>query len=456
MKKFFERVEVSPIPLWKWIGVGGVSVFLFYLLSKILSKSQFITFDPNTIIFFEGLLFYLIFFSGFFLLSIILIQLLSGKELLKVTKVFFTFSSLLILIPIIDRLFGVSSLIRFRESFSGLLRLLISAFHPFVWSSPGSGVTPGIKIVVLLSAALGGYYIYLSRGDIKRSIMGFLIFLGLPILFNSIPLLFSSLVAFSAKRPYHFVFHEVGLVSSVFRRYGLIFLFISTAVFGGYIYKYNRVYWRSLFKNLLSFIGIEFSLLVAFGFGIGFFLLKDVYILPFLNPLDYSILPGMIVGSLLLTLSIKRAENKSLEWFPLFLLALLYFLCINYSTMFTALFVFSLGILFYSSPLRLGRFKVINSLSVGILGFLFTILGFTVFGQGRSFLIFPTGALLITLGVVWILMELRERIRKGWVSYFIIALQVLLGALLLFSLAKGKIFQDKGLAHLLLHLLNIA
>lgn len=455
MKKIFEKLELFPLSLWEWIGVGGISVFLFYLLSRILSKPQFITLDPNTIGFFEGLFFYLIFFSGFFLLSIIFIQLLSGKELLKVTKAFFAFSGLLILIPIINRLFGVSSIMRFRESFSGLSKLLISAFYPLVWSSPGSGITPGIKIVVLLSAALVGYYIYLSKRDIKRAISGFLIFLGLSILFNSIPLLFSSLIALSAKRPYHFVFHEIGLVSSVFRRYGLVFLFISTAVFGGYIYKYNRAYWRSLFKNLLSFIGIEFVLLVAFGFGIGFFILKDVYILAFLNPLDYFILPGIIVGSLLLALAIERAKNKTFEWLPLLLLAFLYFLCINYSTMFTALFIFSLGVFFYSSPLRLERFRVINSLSVGILGFLLAILGFTVFGQGRSFLIFPTGALLITLGVVWVLMELRGRIRKGWVPYFIITLQVILGALLLFFLARGKIFQDKELAYLIPYLLNI-
>ncbi|MCK4235253.1 UbiA family prenyltransferase [candidate division WOR-3 bacterium] len=352
---------------------------------------------------------FLFFYLSFFLSLSIFLSCITREKFKNVLRVIAVFSPIILIPPIVDVIIskGLGLNLSYPKEAFDFLKLLLTG--PF-FRGRIEGITPGMRIEVIIATILVFLYVYGKRKKILKSILSIIIFHLLVVIIGSLPLIASII----ASKGFGAFYTTGSLLTSDTQKFGILYLLLFTILLLIVGFVFYPSFTKKISKSIRFMRSLNYTGAVLFGFLIGYSMLREYVSFLFKNPWDYLALLSLPIaiffafsGAVIIndiydirsdTISRQRnplITNKVKKKHYLFTGLLFFFLALSYAlnTSYTAFFIVLILILvsfvYSSPPFRLKRLPIISTFILAFLTLLCLILGFSLFAGSRSFLSFP-------------------------------------------------------------------
>ncbi len=381
LKKIINSLENSQIP------------FIYFILTFIfvISLRNFIELFSDTDtsqISFEEFFHYDISYMVLAMVIIILLYFFIKKDVLKITKIVLPSFLILLIVPIIDLIWSLGKGLNMAYMLPGYHSNLMQRFFTFFGDFSGLGITPGIRIEIIIVLLGVFFYIYINSSRIIKSLLGILFAYPIYFFYLAAPFLVKGLLEiFGLTYKY-----SDSLMTNFFL---LVILF--AGIFIAYIS--NKRYFRLIIKDIRPFRLLHFELMFLIGFIIGFnkfgtFVLDSANIFSFIfipagiafawiysvitnNIVDYDIDKISNNNRPLIESKINNGIYCRLSWIILFI-ALFYPLMVSFKAFFMILLFIGNYFLYSMPPLRLKRIPLFSKMIIAFNSLILVMLGFII------------------------------------------------------------------------------
>lgn len=330
------------------------------------------------------------------MLVILLLHLLTKTEIIKIARVALPSFIILIMVPIIDLILSLGKGYHLTYMLPGKHDDLLVRYFTLFGDFQGVGVTPGIKIEIVIGLIGGFIYFYLKKPNLIRSLFSTVLVYTLLFCLGSTP--------FIIKGGLEFIGLEYRQSNTLLINFYLLIIFLAgTLLFFLAKRKYFKIIildvrlLRAIHYELMFFLGVllgmKYSVFHLTGINIFYFIFIPISI--FFAGL-FSVITNNIADQEIDRVSNKERplakfaipleSYKKLGW--LFLgLALLYALSVNFQTFFVILLFMGNYFLYSAPPLRFKRIPFFSKLFISLNALILVMLGFIII-TGSIFL-FP-------------------------------------------------------------------
>lgn len=425
-RTFIKPVESSRMPLGTFILLAYGYTLVRNMLEGVL-ETPGIGFAATTIITLEILLMHFpLFYFMLFLVAILLIRLITGHDIRKVSRVLFVYSFIILIAPLVDPLLRPGG---YNLAYPGDPRMILQSIKAtFGLGKMHYGGSPGMLIEgylgMILVAIYGGLRAPTTRRKVISILLAPLILIAATLTAGGFQLVVGALFG-GGSTTLASVYNTGGLISSATRKYSLVLLLPLIPLIWLGLWRYSREKVRLLLRSLKPFLLVLSALAAGAGFLFGWLNLRDVLIGVPRNPFDYIALfallvLGVLAAGVLLFLghgydpNREKAEQKTFRRAAggLFILSMLLAWCLGYSALFIVITFFVCGFVLKTPPLRLSRFTVPSSFLHALAVFLLVLAGYSLFGMERTFNLFPWQLGLATFLPLWAVFLGRELILR--------------------------------------------
>lgn len=400
-----------------WVFLFFAVTFLRGFLEGVLERSQVIGFRLETaqsveMMFLHGPLFYLLVLS----LATLVLSVLARSPADRTARAALAFSPVILVAPLVDAVLSPHGFrLHYFSDLAAAGRGLILTFNPAVSLK---GVSPGMRVEVLLACLGGALYLRAKRGGVLLPAVAFVAVYLIPVFAGSLPALFT-LVA-RGNVPEHTLFTQGGLVFSETRKYALVLLpvaAVATALcYARYRAGHGHGSLRSLARASRPLRSLFYGSIAGFGLVLGASFLKPYYP-EFLSDSFarlgalaavlsiYFLFQFQVILNDYFDREIDRLSSKrtyfTLEGFGSteaailavvsLALSLAFAAAVGYASLTILLAAHIVGIVYSVPPMRFKRLFLVNTfvLALGVL--LVAYLGFSLFGGRHSIAAFPHG-----------------------------------------------------------------
>ncbi|MBU1205248.1 MAG: UbiA family prenyltransferase [Nanoarchaeota archaeon] len=381
LKKIINSLENSKIP------------FIYFILTFIfvVSLRNFIELfsDSDTSqISFAEFFHYDVSYIALAMVIIILLYFFIKKDVLKIARVVLTSFLILLIVPIIDLIWSFGKGLNMAYMLPGYHSNIMQRFFTFFGDFSGLGITPGIRVEIIIVLLGVFFYIYINSSRIVKSLLGVLFAYPIYFFYLAAPFLAKGLLEiFGLTYKY-----SDSLMTSFFL---LVILF--AGIFIAYIS--NKKYFRLIIKDIRPFRLLHFELMFFIGFIIGFnkfgtFVLDSTNIFSFIfipagiafawlysvitnNIVDYDIDKISNNNRPLIESKIDKGIYCRLSWIILFI-ALFYPLMVSFKVFFMILLFIGNYFLYSMPPLRLKRIPLFSKMIIAFNSLILVMLGFII------------------------------------------------------------------------------
>lgn len=435
LKKFLESIESRKIGFLWWLitlcAIILIRVFLTGILdadksigygyelreessrlAEIYPQFRFFAHDP-------------LFFLSQFITLIIILRLLTGERIEKISKVVIVFWTIIWVVPIFDFFHsGGKGYLGVFLSLDEVWQSIINCANPWV----SSAITPGIRLEIVLASLLAAVYAFIKTRSFLKLAAGAILFYlhiiiwsaGLPaIIVHTINAFFPLSPSGSRTIPF---FYDLPsrLMPGGDQKYCLLWLFVSIIGLALWYLLYDRQRWLALLKNIRPYRSLHYCGLTLVGIILGYLMLGNPSSNLFLNPMDYIAIAGLCLATFfacqsmavvndIFDLQADRLSNPNRplvrEAIPLgeyqsigliyFLLALNLALSLSHFALIILLVFVALYLLYSIPTLWLKRLFPFNMLVIGLNSLVAVLIGFSLFGRDKTFERFPNGFMLL-------------------------------------------------------------
>ncbi len=354
------------------------------------------------------------FFIFLFLSIIILVHLITGETVDRITRLV-AWGSPIIMLPVaVDAIFAQGGYQLYYLSHLGdIPQFLLYTFIP--WKEL-PGASPGIRIEVALGCLAAAAYGYHRTGSILRAILCFAAVFFCCLLAGSLPLLLASAWNFFTgnKLPLSEIFGPGGLVATDTSKYALVF-FLLAVVWGGVWLKLARPKtFAALAMASRPLRSIHYAGMVGLGFLAGYLTIGASFPRAFQNPFDYLYLAAAAVSLVFAFQSAvllndyfdkeiddingkpnpwtqNRMEGQDLiVWSAIYaLVSIGLSFCLGLPQFLITVFCLVISILYSAPPLRLRRYYPLSVILVALASLSSSWLGYAAFGSAKTLELYP-------------------------------------------------------------------
>lgn len=355
------------------------------------------------------------YFAAFLLLSIV-VSLISRKDILKTYNFIATFSFIIILPPLIDFLSGGGYNLKYIFSEKEVYTVIANFFNPF-YDLSGIGITYGMRVEITLAMLGIMLYTFLHTKDILRSSISGIATFFILLFLGSTPYIFLWIFKVS----YDVAFMNYSLIYEDTQRYSILNLFVIFLSLIVIAILYDRKKAFVLLTLRIQKLPFYISMGLV-GFFLGYKIAGHLWPHPFKNPFDYMAILGLIIalalshhfGVLINDINdyeIDKVNNKETSVSTgklsiyeakvsaaiMSVLALAFYLSLNFDTFILGLVTLGLAFAYSVEPLRLKRFYLLSTLTLGMIAVLCQFLGASLWMKDKTLIIYPYDVVLITL-----------------------------------------------------------
>ncbi len=377
-ERIITKLETNEVPFFYFI----LTFFFVITLRNFLE-----TFSDKSPIFFEFFFHYYIAYITLALALIILFYLITREDIKKISQVILPSFLVLALAPIIDLILswgkGYDMAYLLPEYHGSLLLRFITFFGSF----DGKGITPGIRIeIVLILLACFIYFFIKKRDGIKAIISTFLTY-SVIFIFGAAP--------YVVKNFLNVLNIEYKPSSTLISNFFLLLIFIFTIWI---FYLYNKRYFINVLKDIRIFRFLHFELMFILGivlakvyssgsvelnsstlFQIPFIMIAILFAGLFSiftnNLTDHDIDKISNKDRPTVSNAIPIKDYKQLSWIFL-ILAVLYSSNVNFETLFLMLLFIGNYFLYSMPPLRLKRVPFFSKIFVSLDSLILVMIGY--------------------------------------------------------------------------------
>ncbi len=419
------------------------------LLEGILERPHQLGFDwRGDVSFAMVFLHFPIFYLAVFLLVALWLHLLSGRPLPAVSRVVAVGFGLLLIAPPFDALLsgGRGYDLRYTLGFGSSLR--------HFWT-PGDGfqaISPGQRIEVVCAMVASGFYVFLSRRACRRETagsstpgsvgvrprtgLGVLAWAGLAAagvfvlvgFLGAWPALFARLTlpaGAGAEQAFTRLFRMQGLVAEESRRLALVTVIPALAALILFLWRTDALRFTTWMRRLRWTRFAHYTGLSLAGVYLGSLVYGEYMPGVFRNPVDYvaaGVLWAALAAAYLAALAWNDLHDRDADRIndphsPLVngrltegavsatgtvsaFVALFLALCVGYAPFLLMIVCLFLAWVYSAPPLRLKRWPIVATLALAVLSLLSAAIGFSLFAQEMTPLVFPRRiACLLLLGI---------------------------------------------------------
>lgn len=178
-KKIIEKLENTKGSFWQWLLTIFGFCFLRRLLDLMLESDYYETLIPTNFV-----RNYVLWYVGLFLSIVIILHLVTGKKIEKITKAAFLFWPLILLVPLIDFVFSGGK--GYTLTYIGRCDFWREFFSFFGYFG-SNHITYGQTIALLIGSFLIVAYIFIKTASIIRTALGFSLFYMISYFYASLP-----------------------------------------------------------------------------------------------------------------------------------------------------------------------------------------------------------------------------------------------------------------------------
>lgn len=380
IKKIIIYLESSKIPF-----IYFILTFFFAITLRIFLE----VFSDHTLISFNTYSHFYLSWLYIGLCFIILFYYATKEKIKKVERFILPSFLVLILTPIFDLIFSLGKGYNIGYLKPGIHENLLLRFITFGGSFNGTGITPGIKIEVILILAGSFIYFLIKKQSILRSLLFSFFTYSLIFIFGIMPFIIKGFLAL-LKIEYYY--------SAILMRnfYLLLILILGIWLF----YLHNKRHFIELLKDsrilrllhfeLMFILGMllannlypnQFQLtqntlfslifiIISIGFASFFSIITN-------NLTDYEIDKISNKERPLVSNKIKQKDYKQLAWFFL-ALSIVYASTVNFKTLFLILLCIGNYFLYSMPPLRLKRIPFFSKLIISTNSLILLMVGYNL------------------------------------------------------------------------------
>jgi 4-hydroxybenzoate polyprenyltransferase/Flp pilus assembly protein TadD len=413
-----ENLERSPLPWWT-----AALTFLAFVLARNMLEGAlgpsgslgFVYFaSPSALMVLDHFLF---FYTSLFLSISLALSILSGQRIGLVMKVVAPAWALVLIPPFLDYALSAGEGVRIAYVL-GLRSVLLDFFNP---RAALENISIGQRVEILGACLLALAYVRVKSRSWARGIGAFILVYLIMAVHGVLPSALARLwetltgaVGVPAEFAYRLVFKTGGIVPSESRKLALVFLF-SSAFFGWLAFlRYNRKKAHAMLGNLRPLRSIHYVGMAAFGVAFGWVIFSragvafagggDVLGIAAVCLAAYCAFQASVALNDLFDVEGDRIVERQrplvtgalgrrdlLAQFGVFAgLALLLALNVKYATFLLMLLALALSFFYSAPPVRLKRFPLVSSLTLGLVSYLTCLVGFSAFAEERAIAIFPS------------------------------------------------------------------
>jgi len=381
LKNIINSLENSKAPLIYFI-------LTFIFITSLRNFIELFSDTDTSQISFAEFFHYDISYIALAMIIIILLYFFIKKDILKITKVVLTSFLILLIVPIIDLIWSFGKGLNMAYMLPGSHSNLMQRFFTFFGDFSGLGITPGIRIEIIIVLLGVFFYIYINSSRIIKSLLGVLFAYSIYFFYLAAPFLVKGLLEiFGLTYKY-----SDSLMTNFFL---LVILF--AGIFIAYIS--NKEYFRLIIKDIRPFRLLHFELMFLIGFIIGFnkfgtFVFDSTNIFSFIfipagiifawiysvitnNIVDYNIDKVSNNNRPLIESKINKTAYYKLSWIILFF-ALFYPLMVSFKAFFMILLFTGNYFLYSMPPLRLKRIPLFSKMIIAFNSLILVMLGFII------------------------------------------------------------------------------
>ena len=411
-----EDTERSPLP-WGYVAVTFLALVVARnLLEGALGPKGAIGFvyftSPSSLMVLDHFLF---FYVSLFLSFSLLLSALARERIGRVMRVMTAAWALVLLPPFLDYLLtsGEGTKIAY------VLDLRPVLFRFFAPGARLENVSTGQRVEILGACLLAAAYVRLKTRNWTRAAAAFAGIYAVLALHGVLPSLFArgslalSRAAAGAESAYFSVFKAGGIVADESRKLALLFL-LTSSVLGWLAYRRHApVKAAALRRGARPLRALHYLGLTSFGAALGWVIFSR-YGVGFAGPGDVLGIAGICAATLCAfeasvavnDIFDEEADRLSGERRPLVEgtltrrdvtghavalagAALLFALNIKYQTFLFMLLALSVSFAYSAPPLRLKRFPLVSSLTLGLVSLTACLVGFSAYAEERALALFP-------------------------------------------------------------------
>lgn len=440
MKNLIQKLENSGISFWQCALLFYIASFFRGLMEGYANSDNFGRISS----FIDILFHYTFFFMGVFLFSFILLRILTGEKIQKISRTGTFFSFIIILPTILDILLGNNGQAKY-IFISGNIQELMNSFLTFMGNFEGVifGATFGMKVEIFLAILFSGYYIFIKTKKIIRALLGAIILYVVIFLSLASPAIIAGIykTIIPSSQPFsnefinNFFFENDPVNTATSHRTfvsdqnifdqmanqktrmqcsiiaSLFFLIPNIILLGWWFYLYDKKKFISVLKNFRFlrvghyflmilvgvFIGMKFSgkipigsLFDLFSFAAVFLSLLFAWLFSVWenDEIDLEIDKISNTNRPLIKKEISPEEWRNMKYLFLFLSLSFAFLAGYYQFIFILAFL-AIYHLYSAPPLRLKRFLGISSFLIALNALLAVFMGFFMSAGTENLRVFP-------------------------------------------------------------------
>lgn len=393
------------------------------------------------------------FFISLFLLIILVIHLVTGEKLARITKALAVGSPIILLPVLIDALFfGGGYQLYYLSSLRQIPEFLVYTFVPW---HPLQGASPGIRIEVALGCLAGAWYCWRKTRNWLRAASGFLLIFLSCLWVGSWPIIIAHLWSYMAGPAALAVncFGPGGLVPTDTAKYALSFLLLLAVLSPIYLRLMDSRLYEVLLRSSRGWRTAHYSGMVVLGFVSGILTIGPAYPQLFHHAFDYLFLPAAVVSivaafqsAVLINdifdlkadvftgkpnpLASQEMDGRTaFKWAGMYaLISLAFASVLGLPSLLIVLFVHVLSLAYSAPPLRIKRFYPFSTLMIALASLVSAWLGFSALGREHTLTLFPgkmTWFIMICFGLSFATKDINDL--EGDRRTGVLTLPVLLG-----------------------------
>ena len=439
LRESLDHLENSAVPWPAWAVTFLAIVTIRNLLEGALGPAGALGFSyfasPSALMVLDHFLF---FYVSVFLAIAILLSALSGQRIGRVMRVVIPAWTLVLVPPFLDHFLSGGEGV----GLSYVLDPSAALWRFFDPRTAVAGVSAGQRVEILAACVLGAAYVQLKTRRAWRSFTAFAAIYAVVAAHALLPGAFARLGALAlrlgdipAARAYEAAFKTGGMILEESRKLAVLFLITSAGLAWWAFRMHAPAKARALIRNArplrtlhyvgMTLFGAVFAWVVFASVGVRFAGSGDVLGVAALLLSTYMAVQASVslndffdleadriseISRPLVTgaLSRRDAVTAAVVWAGG---ALLLALNVKYATFLVMLLALAVSYLYSARPVRLKRFPVIATLTLGVATYLAVLIGFSSYAGERVFAVFPqtlAWMLVLSFGLAFTAKDLKD------------------------------------------------
>jgi 4-hydroxybenzoate polyprenyltransferase/Flp pilus assembly protein TadD len=381
---------------------------------------------------------FVLFYGSLYLSFALVLSVLTRERIGRVMRVMTPAWALLLIPPVLDYILTGGEGMKITYMLE-LKPVVLRLFDPRVSFET---ISPGQRVEILGACLLAAAYVRLKTRNWARTVSGFIAVYVVLALHGVLPSILARAswaltraASASAELAYLTAFKSGGLVADESRKLALVFFLTTVALGWAAFRRHSPDSERAMRQNARPLRSLHYLGLTTFGIAFGWALFSR-YGVEFAGAGDVlGVLATCIATFFAFQASVaindlfdEEGDRISEEARPLVsgalerrdlvgqaiafsLAALLLALNVKYSTFLFMVLTLIVSFVYSAPPVRLKRFPIISSLSLGVVSLLACLVGFSVFAEERAMALFPAPlawVLVLSFGLGFVAKDLKD------------------------------------------------